>query len=161
MGKWCFSKAWSDLERVPAQRVDVGLTVSANGGRDHSAISTSHETELEDDERHGDAVVGVAGVEELPAARNRGPALRIAKTRRSIVDNIAQHQALLWPGSAQTTYAAVEFGKLSHLAGEHGEIRHGRERADEDGRKVVPGARATGMSVYENILMANSWQSPC
>jgi len=68
---------------VSAQRVDVGLTLSADGGRDHGAISTRHETELEDDERHGDGVVGVAGVEELPAASDSGPAL--CKDSKSIL----------------------------------------------------------------------------
>jgi len=56
-------------------RACQAITVSPDGSGNLSAVSTGHDAELEDDERHGDCVVGIACIEELPAARDGSPAL--------------------------------------------------------------------------------------
>jgi len=45
--------------------------------------------------------------------------------------------ALAYVFLPRTTYTAF------YLAGKHGEVGHGRERADEDGRIVIPARRCT------------------
>lgn len=51
------------------------FTVGADGSSNLGAVSASYYAELEDDEGHGDNIVGIAGIEELPATCDGGPTL--------------------------------------------------------------------------------------
>ena len=51
------------------------LTISADDSSDKSAVSTRDQAEVEKEKGGGDGPVYIASIEELPAARDGGPAL--------------------------------------------------------------------------------------
>ena len=63
----------------------TSLTVSADGGSNLGSVGAGYDAKLEDDERHGDAVVGIARIEELPASRDGSPALFHKRDNRVVV----------------------------------------------------------------------------
>jgi hypothetical protein len=118
----------------------TSLTVSADGGSNLSSVGAGYDAKLEDDERHGDAVVGIARIEELPASRDGSPAL-FHKRDKSVV--VSASGSLRLSISSLTPSLPLPLPSIAcctafYLAGEHGEVGHGREHAYVDGRIVVP-----------------------